>query len=161
MSYQYLITGQGGVLLLNQDDNVTYQETIIGPECEKWLKAMKYKLDYMYTNQFWTLVEPFVGFNPIGCKQVFKKNADMDCKVRMYKAQMVTKGYKKIHGVNYDETFSPFSMLKYVRILLDIVSHHCQTNDFKHKKMGELGYLKFVISFILFSTKIILLILVE
>ncbi|KAI5421643.1 hypothetical protein KIW84_045174 [Lathyrus oleraceus] len=76
--YGYLITDQGDVLLMDQDEPVTYQETIIGPKSEKWLEAMKSEMDSMYTNQVWTLVEPPVEVSSIGCKWVFKKKTDMD-----------------------------------------------------------------------------------
>ncbi|KAI5429868.1 hypothetical protein KIW84_034448 [Lathyrus oleraceus] len=39
--YGYLITDQGDVLLMDQDEPVTYQEAITGPDSEKWLEAMK------------------------------------------------------------------------------------------------------------------------
>ncbi|KAK2404463.1 secreted RxLR effector protein [Trifolium repens] len=122
--YGYLITEQGDVLLMDQDEPVTYQEAITGPESEKWLEAMKSEIDSMYTNQVWNLVEPPVGVRPIGCKWVFKKKTDMDGKVHTYKARLVAKGYKQIHGVDYDETFSPVAMLKSVRILLAIAAYH-------------------------------------
>ncbi|KAK2448130.1 secreted RxLR effector protein [Trifolium repens] len=122
--YGYLITEQGDVLLMGQDEPVTYQEAITGPESEKWLEAMKSEIDSMYTNQVWNLVEPPVGVRPIGCKWVFKKKTDMDGKVHTYKARLVAKGYKQIHGVDYDETFSPVAMLKSVRILLAIAAYH-------------------------------------
>jgi hypothetical protein len=35
----------------------------------------------------------------------------------------VVKGFKQIHGIEYDETFSPVAMLKSVRILLAIVAY--------------------------------------
>jgi hypothetical protein len=35
----------------------------------------------------------------------------------------VVKGFKQIHGINYDETFSPVLMLKSVRILLIIAAY--------------------------------------
>ncbi|KAK2389954.1 secreted RxLR effector protein [Trifolium repens] len=122
--YGYLITEQGDVLLMDQDEPVSYQEAITGPESEKWLEAMKSEIDSMYTNQVWNLVEPPVGVRPIGCKWVFKKKTDMDGKVHTYKARLVAKGYKQIHGVDYDETFSPVAMLKSVRILLAIAAYH-------------------------------------
>ncbi|WJX67634.1 hypothetical protein P8452_52084 [Trifolium repens] len=122
--YGYLITEQGDVFLMDQDEPVTYQEAITGPESEKWLEAMKSEMDSMYTNQVWNLVEPPVGIRPIGCKWVFKKKTDMDGKVHTYKARLVAKGYKQIHGVDYDETFSPVAMLKSVRILLAIAAYH-------------------------------------
>jgi hypothetical protein len=35
----------------------------------------------------------------------------------------VVKGFKQIHGIDYNETFSPVAMLKSVRILLAIASY--------------------------------------
>jgi hypothetical protein len=35
----------------------------------------------------------------------------------------VAKGFKEIHGIDYDETFSPVAMLKSVRILLPIAAY--------------------------------------
>ncbi|XP_058733051.1 uncharacterized protein LOC131604637 [Vicia villosa] len=79
--YGYLINDQGDVLLMDQDEPEIYQEAISGPEFEKWLEAVKFEMDSMYTNQVWTLVEPFVGVNLIGCKWFFKKKTDMDGKI--------------------------------------------------------------------------------
>jgi hypothetical protein len=36
---------------------------------------------------------------------------------------MVVKGFKQIHGIDYDETFSPIMVLKSVRILLAIAAY--------------------------------------
>jgi hypothetical protein len=48
----------------------------------------------------------------------------MDGKVHTYKVRLVAKGFKQIHGVDYDETFLPVAMLKSVRILLVIAAYH-------------------------------------
>jgi hypothetical protein len=42
--------------------------------------------------------------------------------VTVYKARLVAKGFQQIQGVDYDETFSPKAMLKFVRIMLEIVA---------------------------------------
>ncbi|KAK8685701.1 hypothetical protein V6N13_041698 [Hibiscus sabdariffa] len=81
-------------------------------------------MDSMSENQVWTLVEPPEGIKPIGCKWVFKKKTDMDGNVQTYKGRLVTKGFRQIHGVNYDETFSPVAMFKSIRILLAIAAFH-------------------------------------
>ncbi|CAJ2644822.1 unnamed protein product [Trifolium pratense] len=122
--YRYLISEQGDVLLMDQDEPVTYQEAITGPESEKWLEAMKSEMDSMYTNQVWNLVEAPDGVKPIGCKWVFKKKTDIDGKVQTYKARLVAKGFKQIHGVDYDETFSPVAMIKSIQILLAIAAYY-------------------------------------
>ena len=48
----------------------------------------------------------------------------MDGNVHTFKARLVAKCLKQTHGVDYDETFSPVSMLKSIRILLAIVAYY-------------------------------------
>ena len=40
-----------------------------------------------------------------------------------YKARLVAKGYYQRQGIYYDETLSPITMLKSIRILLAIAAH--------------------------------------
>ena len=40
----------------------------------------------------------------------------------IYKARLVTKGFRQVQGVDYDETFSPVAMLKSVQIMLAIAA---------------------------------------
>ncbi|KAK8701343.1 hypothetical protein V6N13_019731 [Hibiscus sabdariffa] len=98
------------------------------PDSEKSLEAMRSEMDSMSDNQVWTLVEPPEGIKPIGCKWVFKKKTDMDCNVQTYKGRLVAKGYRQIHGIDYDETFSPVAMFKSIRILLAIAAFHDYEN---------------------------------
>ncbi|KAK8560057.1 hypothetical protein V6N12_012860 [Hibiscus sabdariffa] len=48
----------------------------------------------------------------------------MDGNVQTYKGRLVAKGFRQIHGVDYDETFSPVPMIKSIRILLAIATFH-------------------------------------
>ncbi|KAL8101041.1 hypothetical protein AgCh_033067 [Apium graveolens] len=48
----------------------------------------------------------------------------MDGKVHTYKTRLVTKGFKQIHGIDYDETFSPVVMVKSIRILLATTAYY-------------------------------------
>ena len=36
----------------------------------------------------------------------------------------VAKGFKQIHGIDYEETFSPVAMFKSIRIMLAIAAYH-------------------------------------
>ncbi|KAG8485771.1 hypothetical protein CXB51_019116 [Gossypium anomalum] len=108
--YGFLITTHGDILLIDQDEPRTYQEAVASPNSEKWLEAMRSEMDSMYENQVWTLVDPPERIKPIGCKWVFKKKTDMDGNVQTYKGQLVTKGFRQIHGVDYDKTFSPMDV---------------------------------------------------
>ncbi|KAK9020217.1 hypothetical protein V6N11_054707 [Hibiscus sabdariffa] len=122
--YGFLVTTHGDVILVDQDEPKTYQEAVANPDSEKWLEAMRSEMDSMSENQVWTLVEPPEGIKPIGCKWVFKKKTDMDGNVQTYKGRLVAKGFRQIHGVDYDETFSPVAMIKSIRILLAVAAFH-------------------------------------
>ena len=49
-----------------------------------------------------------------------KKKTNADDNVVVNKARLVAKGFRQVQGVDYDETFSPVSMLKSIRIMLAI-----------------------------------------
>ncbi|KAK8574321.1 hypothetical protein V6N13_016122 [Hibiscus sabdariffa] len=85
---------------------------------------MRSEMDSISENQVWTLVEPPEGIKPIGCKWDFKKKTDMDGNVQTYKGRLVAKGFRIIHGIDYDETFSPVAMFKSIQILLAIAAFH-------------------------------------
>ena len=57
-------------------------------------------------------------------KWIFKKKTDVDGNVTVYKARLVTKGYRQVQGVDYDETYSPVAMLKSVIIMLAIATFY-------------------------------------
>ncbi|KAK8975594.1 hypothetical protein V6N11_035652 [Hibiscus sabdariffa] len=122
--YGFLVTTHGDVILVDQDEPKTYQEAVPSPDSQKWLEAMRSEMDSMSENQVWTLVEPPEGIKPIGCKWVFKKKTNMDGNVQTYKGRLVAKGFRQIHGADYDETFSPVAMFKSIRILLVIAAFH-------------------------------------
>ncbi|PKI44228.1 hypothetical protein CRG98_035386 [Punica granatum] len=122
--YGFLVTQDNDVLLIDNDEPKTYAEAVIGPYFEKWLEAMRSKMDSMYTNQVWTLVDPPEGVKPIGCKWVFKKKTDMDDNVITFKGRLVEKGFTQVHGVDCDKTFSLVAMLKSIRILLAIAAYY-------------------------------------
>ncbi|KAL0448605.1 UNVERIFIED_CONTAM: Retrovirus-related Pol polyprotein from transposon RE2 [Sesamum latifolium] len=60
----------GFVGLTSQLDNnpKTYGEAMSNIDSEKWLEAMKSKMDSMGSNQVWTLVDPPKGVRPVGYK---------------------------------------------------------------------------------------------
>ena len=55
--YGFLVTTQGDIILVDQDEPRTYQEAVESPDSEKWLEAMRSEMDSMSENQVWTLVE--------------------------------------------------------------------------------------------------------
>ena len=83
--YRFLINEKKDVLLKEDDEPITYEESLNSSESEKWFIAMKLEMDSMYTNQVWTLVDPPEGIKLIGCKWIFKKKTDMEGNVITYK----------------------------------------------------------------------------
>jgi len=47
----------------------------------------------------------------------------MDRNVHVYKASLVAKGFRKVQGIDYDETFLPVEMLKSIQIILAIAAY--------------------------------------
>ena len=43
--------------------------------------------------------------------------------MEIYKACLIFKDYHQYYGIDYDETFSPVAMLKFIQIILVIAAH--------------------------------------
>ena len=69
---------------MDEDEPKTYQKAIKGLDSEKWLQAMRSKMEFVYINQVWTLVDPPKGIKPIKHKWIFKKKIDMDGNVQTF-----------------------------------------------------------------------------
>ena len=92
--YGFLISEQKDLLLIENDEPTTYEESLNSSKSYQWIKAMKSEMDSIYTNQVWTLVDPPKGIKPIGCKWIFKKKTNMEGNVITYKARLMAKGYR-------------------------------------------------------------------
>ena len=103
-----------------KSDPYTYEEAKRDIDAHHWVKVMKSELDSMYSDQVWDLVKAPNGIKPAGCKWVYKRKRGIDRKVETFKVRLVTKGYTQKEGIDYEETFSPVTMLKSIRILLSI-----------------------------------------
>ena len=105
-------------MLLDHDEPTNYEEAMMSPNSAKWLEAMKSEMGSMYENKVWTLIDFPDDRRAIENKWIFKKKTDADSSVTIYKARIVTKIFRQVQGVDYDEIFSLVAMLKSVRIML-------------------------------------------
>ncbi|PKI74361.1 hypothetical protein CRG98_005241 [Punica granatum] len=50
-SYEFLMTWDHDVLLIDNDEPTTYAKAMTGSDSEKWLEAMRYEMESMYANE--------------------------------------------------------------------------------------------------------------
>nr|GEU65069.1 hypothetical protein [Tanacetum cinerariifolium] len=60
----------------------------------------------------------------VGSKWIFKKKTDTDSTVHTYKAHIVAKGYTQLYEVDYEETFSPVTDIRAIRLLISIAAFY-------------------------------------
>lgn len=81
-------------------------------------------MTFMFEDQVWYFVNFPDEVTPIGCNWVFKVKTNKDGNIQVYKARLTAKGFKQVHVIDYDETFSLVAMFKSIRILISIVSFY-------------------------------------
>ncbi|GJT79657.1 retrotransposon protein, putative, ty1-copia subclass [Tanacetum coccineum] len=113
---------------LNEPTN--YKATLLDPKSDKWLGAMNAEMQSMKDNQVLRLVDLPPNGKTIGSKWLFKKKANMDGNVHTYKACLVAKGFAQTYRVDYEETFSPVTDIRAIRILIAIAAKVCKLQRF-------------------------------
>ena len=110
------------IMLLDNDEPMSYEEAMVGPDSNKCLLALKSEMGSLYENKVWTLEVLPEGRKAIQNKWIFKKKMDADGNVTVYKARLVAKGFSQVQRVDYDEIFSSVAMLKSVGIMLALAA---------------------------------------
>mmetsp|Transcript_17870 Transcript_17870/g.26381 ORF Transcript_17870/g.26381 Transcript_17870/m.26381 type:complete len:511 (+) Transcript_17870:541-2073(+) len=72
----------------------------------------------------WEIVDKPPDANLLRTKWVFKKKVNKEGEVIRYRARLVVKGYTQVHGVDYDETYSPVVRHSTLRIVLALCAHY-------------------------------------
>ena len=85
---------------------------------------MKSKIDFIHSNQVWSLVDPPEGIVPIGCKWIYKKKIKLNGKVETYKVKLVVKDYSQHKSIDYHEIFLPMAIPKSIHTLLAIATFY-------------------------------------
>jgi hypothetical protein len=62
--------------------------------------------------------------NVVGTKWIFHNKQDEHRVVTSNKARLVVKGYSRVKGLYFDETFAPVARLESIHILLAYATHH-------------------------------------
>ena len=100
----------------------TYKQATMSPQAAYWKAAMEKEYDSLMENHTWTLVPPPPNRHIIQCKWVYRIKYTSTGTIDKYKARLVAKGYSQVHGLDYDETFSPVIKHDSVRVLFAIAA---------------------------------------
>jgi hypothetical protein len=90
---------------------------------DHWVKEMNDELDQIEKNNTWEMVHRPEGKNVIGSKWIFKNKLNEQGQVVRNKARLVYKGYAKIEGLDFDETFAPVARIEAIRMFLAYACH--------------------------------------
>ena len=75
-----------------------------------------------HNNNTLELVNLPPGRKLVKCKWVFKTKFYVDGSPLKYKEILVSKGYSQVHGIDYNETFSPVEKMDSIRLALAIAT---------------------------------------
>ena len=113
-----------------------------------WKEAMQHELDFLESNETWSLMDLPPGKRPIGCKRVFKAKHKPDNTIDRYKTRLVAKGYTQTKGIEYFETFSSVVKITTIRFIFSLASakgwilHQLDVNNvFLHGDLDEEIYM--------------------
>ena len=110
---------------------------------------MQEEYNSLLENQTWDLVPLPLGRKFVRCRWVYRTKSAADGQISRYKARLVAKGFHQVHGIDYDETFTPVVKMDSIRLALSIVAtkgwevHHMDMkNAFLHGNISEEIYME-------------------
>jgi hypothetical protein len=75
-------------------------------------------------NDTWDLVPLPKGRKLVICKWVYRTKYASDGSVERHKAQLVSKGFSQVEGIDYNETFSPVAKMNSIHLVLSLAASH-------------------------------------
>ena len=84
---------------------------------------MKNELEALKVNDTFELTALLEGKNIVGGKWVYIVKEDVNGSETL-KARYVAKGYSQVHGIDYEETFSPTADITSIRILMQLAAQY-------------------------------------
>jgi hypothetical protein len=89
-----------------------------------WDTIMNEEYRSLMEKNTWDLVPLFKGRKLVRCKCVYRTKYALDASVERHKAQLVSKGFSEVEGLDYNETFSPISKMNSIHLVLALATSH-------------------------------------
>jgi hypothetical protein len=100
----------------------TWKQLLRSPNKSWWLKAANDEFALLTGMETWNLVPRPIKRKVIKSKWVFKViKRNPDHTVQKLKGRLVAMGYSQIHGLDYDEVFSPTLRLKTLCVIFSLM----------------------------------------
>ena len=107
------------------------------PESSNWKAAMKEEMNSLTEKNTFTLSDLPEGKTAVGGRWVYTiKESSTGAKT--FKARYVAKGYSKVRGIDFQETFAPAANLTSLRVLMKVAAQH---DLFLHQMDVKTAYL--------------------
>jgi hypothetical protein len=89
-----------------------------------WDTTMNEEYHSLMENDTWDLVPLPKGRKLVRCKWVYRTKYASDGSVERHKAQLVSKGFSQVEGIDYNETFSPVAKMNSIHLVLALATSH-------------------------------------
>jgi hypothetical protein len=110
---------------------------------------MQEEYNSLLENQTWDMVPLPSGKKLVRCRWVYRTKSVADGQIIKYKARLVAKIFQQVHGIDYDETFTPVVKMDSIRLELAIpvakgweVHQMDMKNAFIHDDLSEEIYME-------------------
>lgn len=101
---------------------LSYRDAMRSEQSSEWIAAMKEEMASLKENRTWTLVDLPDGRKAIDNRWVFRVKRKPSGDIERFKARLVVRGFSQVHGIDYDETFSPVAKFSSIRMILAVAT---------------------------------------
>ncbi|MBW0461669.1 hypothetical protein O181_001384 [Austropuccinia psidii MF-1] len=95
----------------------SYRDAMSSPEKSEWLEAINEELKSMNKEDVFEIIDLKHALSKVPHESILSTKWVFVKKPEHYKARLVARGFKQIHGINYDETFAPTPTFNALRLL--------------------------------------------
>jgi hypothetical protein len=83
---------------------------------------MQEEYNSLLENQIWDLFLLPSGRKLVRCRWVYRTKSTVNGQISRYKSRLAAKGFQQVHGIDYDETFTPVAKMDSILLALSIAA---------------------------------------